>query len=233
MLGRESGRLYFELQAWALSTLDVLEACWAMPRRCCPPYIYSTITIPGQATTKFGVGSSSNTSLPWPLLQQAMMPTNSKDEHPEIKEQVANRGWRRLTNPRTQISKLLTQEFYANATRTDDQLRSTHPYKSYVRGVDVDFSAKNLKEVLRIRENTPGAEIDFITRQTNDQRLDEVLQELCVPGVRWKLSSSTPLQPIQLKRQDLFPLARGWHEFIIHSLTLLETSQKSQWQGQS
>ncbi|MED6110753.1 hypothetical protein PIB30_045741 [Stylosanthes scabra] len=121
----------------------------------------------------------------------------AEDEHPEIREQVANRGWRRLTNPRTQISKLLIQEFYANATRTGDQLRSTHPYKSYVRGVD-----------------------------TSDQRLDEVLQELCVPGASWKLSSSTPVQPIQLKRQELFPLARWWHEFIIHSL--IPTRNKSE-----
>ncbi|MED6199357.1 hypothetical protein PIB30_075219 [Stylosanthes scabra] len=136
----------------------------------------------------------------------------AEDEHPEIREQVANRGWRRLTNPRTQMSKLLIQEFYANATRTGDQLHSTDPYKSYVRGVDVDFSAENIKEVLRIRENTPGTETNFITRQTSDHRLDEVLQELCVPGARWKLSTSTPVQPIQLKRQDLFPLARGGEE---------------------
>ncbi|MED6174772.1 hypothetical protein PIB30_072164 [Stylosanthes scabra] len=95
------------------------------------------------------------------------------------------------------ISKLLIQEFYANATRTDDQLRGTHPYKSYVRGVE-----------------------------TSDQRLDKVLQELCVPGGRWKLSTSTPVQPIQLKRQDLFPLVRGWHEFIIHSL--IPTGNKSE-----
>ncbi|MED6151375.1 hypothetical protein PIB30_081944 [Stylosanthes scabra] len=119
-----------------------------------------------------------------------------EDEHPEFKEYVANHGWRRLTNPQTQISKLLIQEFYANATRTDDQLRGTHPYKSYVRGVEVYFSANNIKEVLRIRENTPRAETDFITRQTSNQRLDEVLQELCVPRARWKLSISTPVQPI-------------------------------------
>ncbi|MED6199048.1 hypothetical protein PIB30_072307 [Stylosanthes scabra] len=72
--------------------------------------------------------------------------------------------------------------------------------QSYVRGVVVDFSSTKIREVLRIRKNTPGAETDFITRQTSDQRLDEVLQELCVPGARWKLSTSTPVQPIQLKR---------------------------------
>ncbi|MED6128141.1 hypothetical protein PIB30_094808 [Stylosanthes scabra] len=99
----------------------------------------------------------------------------AEDEHPEIREQVANRGWKRLTNPRTQIRKLLIQEFYENATRTYDQLRTTHPYKSYVRGVVVDFSTIKIRKVLRIRENTPGAETNFITRQTSDLMLDEVL----------------------------------------------------------
>ncbi|MED6152115.1 hypothetical protein PIB30_088876 [Stylosanthes scabra] len=36
--------------------------------------------------------------------------------------------------------------------------------------------------------------------------------------MRWKWSSSQLDQPIQLKRQDLTPLARGWAEFIIHSI---------------
>ncbi|MED6165546.1 hypothetical protein PIB30_100563 [Stylosanthes scabra] len=39
------------------------------------------------------------------------------------------------------------------------------------------------------------------------------------------MSSSQPNQPIQLKRQDLTPLARGWAEFIIHLIIL--TGNKS------
>ncbi|MED6197674.1 hypothetical protein PIB30_058843 [Stylosanthes scabra] len=95
---------------------------------------------------------------------------------------------------------------------------AAHPYKSYVRGVEIDFSAENIRQVLRLKDHNPGAETDFETRQTRDQKLDEVLQEFCVPGSTWKLSTSQPVQPIQLKRQDLFPLAIGWHEFIIHSI---------------
>ncbi|MED6148886.1 hypothetical protein PIB30_057247 [Stylosanthes scabra] len=40
------------------------------------------------------------------------------------------------------------------------------------------------------------------------------------------MSSSQPDQPIQLKRQDLTQLARGWHEFIIHSI--IPTGNKSE-----
>ncbi|MED6162204.1 hypothetical protein PIB30_068217 [Stylosanthes scabra] len=43
------------------------------------------------------------------------------DEYPEIMEQIALRGWRRLVAPRTDISKLLVQEFYANAAVSNEE----------------------------------------------------------------------------------------------------------------
>ncbi|MED6152545.1 hypothetical protein PIB30_093104 [Stylosanthes scabra] len=121
------------------------------------------------------------------------------DEYPSIKEQIALRGWTRLASPRT---------------------------KSYVRGVEVDFSPENIRRVLRFKEQTPGAETNYTTRLNMDQRLDEVLQDLCIPGATWKLSSGQPAQPIQLRRAELTLLARGWHEFIIHSI--IPTGNKSE-----
>ncbi|MED6213136.1 hypothetical protein PIB30_090296 [Stylosanthes scabra] len=47
-----------------------------------------------------------------------------------------------------------------------------------------------------------------------------------MPGAQWKMSSSQPPRPIQLRRQDLTPVARGWAEFIIHSM--IPTGNKSQ-----
>ncbi|MED6188061.1 hypothetical protein PIB30_082454 [Stylosanthes scabra] len=44
-----------------------------------------------------------------------------EDEYPEIMEQIALRGWRRLATPRMDISKLLVQEFYANAAVSDEE----------------------------------------------------------------------------------------------------------------
>ncbi|MED6226009.1 hypothetical protein PIB30_099218 [Stylosanthes scabra] len=149
------------------------------------------------------------------------------DEYPAIKEQIALRGWRRLASPRTKISKLLIQEFYANAVQSDEEMEQAeqHPYKSYLRGVEVDFSPENIKRVLRFREQTPGEETDYTTRQNSDQRLDKVLQDLCILGATWRLSSGQPAQPIQLRRAELTPLARGWQEFIIHSV--IPTGNKS------
>ncbi|MED6187427.1 hypothetical protein PIB30_076390 [Stylosanthes scabra] len=98
-------------------------------------------------------------------------------------------------------------------------MHQQHPYKSYVRGVEVDFSPENIRRVLRFKEQTPEAETDYATRQRTDQRLDEVLPDLCISGATWKLGSSQPAQPIQLRRAELTPLARGWHEAIlIHSI---------------
>ncbi|MED6202251.1 hypothetical protein PIB30_103450 [Stylosanthes scabra] len=124
-----------------------------------------------------------------------------EDEYPQIMEQILLSSWRRLAAPMTGVSKLLVQEFYANATISDEEAANEDelPYKSFVRGVK-------------------GAETDYKTRQAIDQRLDEVLADLCISGATWKLSSGQPAVSIQLRRTELHPLAKGWQEFIIHSL---------------
>ncbi|MED6213478.1 hypothetical protein PIB30_093852 [Stylosanthes scabra] len=126
----------------------------------------------------------------------------NEDEYPQIMEQVALRGWRRLASPRTNVSELMMQEFYANAAVSEEEAAEQDelPYKSFLR--------------------------DYNTRKAMDQRLDKVLRDLCVPGATWKLSSSQPAIPIQLKRIELHPLAKGWQEFIIHSL--VPTGNKSE-----
>ncbi|MED6222730.1 hypothetical protein PIB30_067186 [Stylosanthes scabra] len=152
----------------------------------------------------------------------------NENEYPQIMEQIALRGWRRLAAPRTSVSKLLVQEFYANAAVSDEEAaeKDELPYKSFVRGKEVNFSPSNIRRVMRFKKETAGAETDYNTRKAIDQRLDEVLRDLCIPGVTWKLSSSQPVVPIQLKRTELHPLAKGWQEFIIHSL--VPTGNKSE-----
>ncbi|MED6225162.1 hypothetical protein PIB30_091031 [Stylosanthes scabra] len=70
------------------------------------------------------------------------------DEYPHIKEQIALWGWRRLAAPMTGISKLLVQEFYANAAVSDEEVANAGqlPYKSFVRGVEVIFLRKTSEE---------------------------------------------------------------------------------------
>ncbi|MED6173739.1 hypothetical protein PIB30_062502 [Stylosanthes scabra] len=61
----------------------------------------------------------------------------NEDEYPQIMEQVMLRGWRRLAAPHTSVSKLLMQEFYANAAISDEEAAEQDdlPYKSFVRGI--------------------------------------------------------------------------------------------------
>ncbi|MED6150967.1 hypothetical protein PIB30_077789 [Stylosanthes scabra] len=112
-----------------------------------------------------------------------------EDEYPQIMEQVMLRGWRRLAAPHTSVSKLLVQEFYANAAISDEEAAEQEEllYKSFVRGVKVDFSPTNIRRVMRFKRETTV--------------------------------------PIQLRRTELHPLAKGWQEFIIHSL--VPTGNKS------
>ncbi|MED6139337.1 hypothetical protein PIB30_082909 [Stylosanthes scabra] len=140
------------------------------------------------------------------------------DEYPEIREQIALRGWRRLAIPKTEISKTLIHEFYANAIITEEEMKEHggHSYKSFVRGVPVNFSPEKIRSVMRFKAQVEGARTDFETRKEHDQQLDTVLADLCMPGATWKLSTGQQRVPIQLRRQELNPIARGWHELSIH-----------------
>ncbi|MED6160151.1 hypothetical protein PIB30_048631 [Stylosanthes scabra] len=146
--------------------------------------------------------------------------------HQEIYQDL--RGWRRLSKPRTKISKDLVHEFNSNAVRTEEELASgeDYPYTSFVRGKEVDFFEAKIREVLKIKHMTLGAETGFKTRQFDYQRLVDMIREIFMPGAQWKMSSSQPPHPIQLRRQDLTPMARGWTEFIIHSM--ISTGNKSE-----
>ncbi|MED6163234.1 hypothetical protein PIB30_078038 [Stylosanthes scabra] len=134
----------------------------------------------------------------------------NEDEYPQIIEHVMLKGWRRLASPHTSVSKLLVQEFYANAAISDEEAveQDELPYKSFVRGKEVDLSPSNIRRVMRFKRETAGAQTDYKTRQAMDQRLDE------------------PVVPIQLRRTELHPLAKGSQEFIIHSL--VPTGNKSE-----
>ncbi|MED6213073.1 hypothetical protein PIB30_089731 [Stylosanthes scabra] len=145
-----------------------------------------------------------------------------EDEYPEIREQIALRGWRRLATPKQEISIDLIHEFYANAVVTEEEIEEAggHTFRSFVRGVPVDFSPENIRTVMRFRAQVQGVTTNFETRKEHDQQLDRVLADLCMPGATWKLSTGQLRVHIQRRRQELNPVARGWHEFSIHSLIL-------------
>ncbi|MED6189545.1 hypothetical protein PIB30_097003 [Stylosanthes scabra] len=99
------------------------------------------------------------------------------DEYPEVHEQIALRGWRRLAAPKQEISIDLIHEFYANAIITEEETEEHggHTYRSFVRGVPIDFSPENIRTVMRFRDQVQGVTTDFETRKEHDQQLDRVL----------------------------------------------------------
>ncbi|MED6147453.1 hypothetical protein PIB30_044209 [Stylosanthes scabra] len=142
------------------------------------------------------------------------------DEYPKIREQIALHDWRRLAALKPEISEELIHEFYANVIITEEEMEEQggHSYKSFVRGVPVNFSPEKIWSVMRFKAQVKGARTDFETRKEHDQQLESVLADLCMPGATWKLSTGQQRVPIQLRRQELNPIARGWHELSIHSL---------------
>ncbi|MED6125713.1 hypothetical protein PIB30_071231 [Stylosanthes scabra] len=127
------------------------------------------------------------------------------DEYPEIQEQIALRGWRRLAAPKPEISETLIYEFYANVIITEEEMEEHggHPYKSFVRGVPVNFSPENIRRVMRFKAQVEGARTDFETRKEHDQQLDSILADLCMPDATWKLSTGPQRVPIQLRRSEI------------------------------
>ncbi|MED6163108.1 hypothetical protein PIB30_076689 [Stylosanthes scabra] len=48
-----------------------------------------------------------------------------------------------------------------------------HTYRSFVRGVPIDFSPENIRNVMRFRAQVQGATTDFKTRKEHDQQLED------------------------------------------------------------
>ncbi|MED6223866.1 hypothetical protein PIB30_078304 [Stylosanthes scabra] len=111
-----------------------------------------------------------------------------EDEYPEVKEQITLRGWRRLSAPKQEISIDLIHEFYANAVVTEEEMEEAggHTFRSFVRGMPVDFSPKNIRTVMRFRAQVQGATTDFETRKEHDQQLDQK-GKLGFPSTIYKL----------------------------------------------
>ena len=140
-------------------------------------------------------------------------------EYPEIRREIRRRGWEALTNPIQQVRILMVQKFYANAwiTKNHDQSMNPNPknWLTMVRGNCLDFSPENV----RLAFNLPMMQEDphpFTRRVNFDQRLDQVLMDICMEGAQWKRDSKG--KSVQLRRLDLKPVARGWLEFIQRSI---------------
>ncbi|MED6114260.1 hypothetical protein PIB30_078650 [Stylosanthes scabra] len=123
-----------------------------------------------------------------------------EDEYREVKEQISLRGWRRLAAPKQEISIDLIHEFYANAILIEEEIEEAGGHT---------FRSYVRGKVVLFGELEECNAIQSTTT--------------------WKLSTGQQRVPIQLRRQELNPVARGWHEFSIHSL--IPSSNRSEIPG--
>ncbi|MED6148948.1 hypothetical protein PIB30_057737 [Stylosanthes scabra] len=145
-------------------------------------------------------------------------------EFPEIEQQIELQGWKRLAMPKLKVGQSIIREFYANARINLDFDEDRPHFHTFVRGEVVNFSMESIKAVLRLDEQLES-DTNFRRRMIPaNQELENVIQDLCVRGSTWELGARN--NPLYLKRRDLRPLARGWHEFIIHNI--LPTSNQSE-----
>ena len=119
----------------------------------------------------------------------------------------------------TEVGVLMMREFYANTWVTSKHDRSVNPepknWHTMVRGHIMDFIPKSVRVVLQLPKtrNDPQS---YTRRVNTDERLDQVLADIWVPGAQWRRDAQG--KPYQLGRLDLKPVARGWLEFIQRSL---------------
>ncbi|MED6124443.1 hypothetical protein PIB30_058908 [Stylosanthes scabra] len=136
-------------------------------------------------------------------------------QYPHIQQQTELRGWKRFYKPKKRISQAIIQEFYTNA-RIDLDSEDGPRFHTFVRGVMVNFSMDRIKTVMKF-EGPLNTEMSYRTRMIEgNQEIGTVIRDLCVEGSIWSLGAQN--SPLYLKRSDLNPIARGWHEFIIHNI---------------
>ncbi|MED6116911.1 hypothetical protein PIB30_104752 [Stylosanthes scabra] len=125
------------------------------------------------------------------------------------------RGWVKLGKPRKNISATLVREFYANARKNPD-VEDSREFQTFVRGVSFGFSKERIRAILELK-GPLDSETSFNVRKLRANRdTDAILRDICVEGAIWETRAH--MNPLKLRRQDLTPLARGWHDFIIHNI---------------
>ncbi|KAL4337734.1 hypothetical protein AHAS_Ahas12G0139800 [Arachis hypogaea] len=121
----------------------------------------------------------------------------------------------------------MVQEFYANAwvTKNHDTSMNPSPKNGHtmVRGRLLDFSPKSVRMALHL-PLMQGDSHPYTRRVNFDQRLDQVLSDICVEGAQWKRDAQG--KPVQLRRLNLKPVARGWLELSNALSSLLAIGQK-------
>ncbi|MED6116610.1 hypothetical protein PIB30_101830, partial [Stylosanthes scabra] len=67
-----------------------------------------------------------------------------------IEQHIELRGWKRLAKPKKKIGQSIVREFYTNARINPNEEEDQVHFRTFVRGVVVNFSIESIKVVLRL-----------------------------------------------------------------------------------
>ncbi|QHO38814.1 uncharacterized protein DS421_4g123690 [Arachis hypogaea] len=91
------------------------------------------------------------------------------------------------------------------------------------RGKIMYFHLERVREIFKLPLQKNDHE-SYNRRVVANQKLDQALKDICLPKTQW--IENTKGEPCQLKRANLKPVAKGWLNFIGHSI--LPTSNRSE-----
>ncbi|MED6213053.1 hypothetical protein PIB30_089535, partial [Stylosanthes scabra] len=95
-------------------------------------------------------------------------------------------------------------------------VEDSREFRTFVRGVSFGFSKERIRAILELK-GPLDSETSFNVRKLRANiDTDTILRDICVEGAVWETGAH--MNPLKLRRQDLTPLARGWHDFIIHNI---------------
>ncbi|MED6150063.1 hypothetical protein PIB30_068591 [Stylosanthes scabra] len=148
-----------------------------------------------------------------------------RSEFPNITAKIERRGWTYLCNPpQGSMGITLLREFYVNAKKIIRERASDPLYISHVRGKEIDLSPESIKVILQLPDVGVDGPSYEARKSSNDQRVDEVLRDICEDYAQWKLDIKE--NPSQLKRRDLKPTTKGWFDFVRRSLMLTSNANE-------
>lgn len=128
----------------------------------------------------------------------------------ELRALVEELGWAPFCESPTAAPLSIVREFYANAKG------ETNGY-SVVRGLTVDYTPGAIRQVL-LQPNRGRRVEDWTHKTKADVDLQDIVEQLCVPGTVWKTRAGTN-EPRSFPSSALNRYARAWNLFVCASIS--------------
>src|ERR1044072_7636753 len=105
--------------------------------------------------------------------------------YPQFSEEIKARGWTRFANKNWGYEELV-HDFYANA-RIDEFIQGKPTYKSWFRGMLIDYSAAAIHSILNLLARDPyHKKLSYHEMLDSPPLYEEVADTIAIPGAYWQ-----------------------------------------------